>query len=307
MRNAFDLHGQFRKRVDAFARELGQVEEGDVDALHATRVSSRRLRELLPLLQLDRDLTRKLTRRLRKVTRRLGSVRELDVLLLLIRGLSKDGRYSPVALKRLGAMATQARLSARERLSTRLPLAKLDRLARRLDRVATSLQSDNVRSDRPEPGDHQRAPLWAVEARVARRAASLRAAITAAGAVYAPEQLHLVRIALKKLRYSVELALEGRQKPATADLAVLKAAQDLLGQLHDLEMLLTSVRAAQASLPASDLSAWRDFNTLVRAVEDDCRQFHAHYMRDRAKLTAMADRMVVLRRDARPVGRRVAG
>jgi CHAD domain-containing protein len=213
-----------------------------------------------------------------------------------------------VALKRLGAMAAQARVSARERLSTKLPLAKLDRLARRLDRVAKSLQSDDERPGRPEPGGHKRASLWAVEARVARRAASLRAAIGAAGAVYAPEQLHLVRIALKKLRYSVELASEGRQKPATGDVAALKAAQDRLGQLHDLEMLLASVREAQASLPASDLSSWRDFNALVRAVEDDCRQFHAHYMRDRDKLIAMADRMAAVKRDTRlPGGRRAAG
>src|SRR5205085_6878634 len=138
-----------------------------------------------------------------------------------IQGLAKDGRYSPVALKRLGAAATQARVSARERLAARLPAAKLDRLARRLDRVAKSLQSDSVTSGGPEPRRHKRAPLWAVEARVARRAASLRAAIAAAGAVYAPEQLHIVRIALKKLRYSVELAAEARQKPAGPDLTVL--------------------------------------------------------------------------------------
>jgi CHAD domain-containing protein len=310
MRNASHLHGQFRKRVDAFARDLADLEQGDVEALHRTRVTSRRLRELLPLLQLDHDLARKLTRRLRKVTRRLGSVRELDVLLLLIQSLAKDGRYSPAALKWLGPIAAQARMSARERMSAKLPLDRLQRLAGRLDRVAESLESDDLRPDRPAravAGGHTRAPLWAIEARVARRAASLRAAIASAGAVYASEQLHIVRIALKKLRYSVELASDGRSKSAMADLAALKGAQDLLGQLHDLEMLLASVRTAQASLPASDLSAWRQFNALVRAVEDDCRQLHAHYMRDRVRLVAIADRMAALKRDSRPAGRRAAG
>ena len=67
------------------------------------------------------------------------------------------------------------------------------------------------RARQPARG-HKRAAVWAVEARVARRAASVRSAIAAAGAVYAPEQLHVVRIALKKLRYSVELASEGRHK-----------------------------------------------------------------------------------------------
>ena len=49
---------------------------------------------------------------------------------------------------------------------------------------------------------------WAVEARVARRAAALKHAIDEAGSVYLPERLHAVRIALKKLRYGLELWLE---------------------------------------------------------------------------------------------------
>jgi CHAD domain-containing protein len=307
MRKPPDLHGQFRKRVDAFSRELGQVEEGDVEALHKTRVASRRLRELLPLLQLDRGLTRKLTRRLRKVTRQLGTVRELDVLLLLVQGLATDRRYSPTALKRLGTTAAHARAAARERLSAKLPLEKLDRLARKLDRVAKSQRSDDAGPLRRGAGGHKRASLWAVEARIARRASSVGGAIAAAGAVYAPEQLHVVRIALKKLRYAVELIADGRQKHATADLAALKAVQDLLGELHDFEMVLASVREAQAALPASDLSAWRDLNALVRAVEDDCRQLHARYMRDRPRLLAIAERLAAVKREPRPLGRRAAG
>src|ERR1700674_2322259 len=95
------LYGPFRKRLDAFAHELGRVEEGDVEAVHRTRVASRRLRELLPLLVLDPDLTRKLTRRLRKVTKQLGNVRELDVLVLLIQELAENDRYSATAFKPL--------------------------------------------------------------------------------------------------------------------------------------------------------------------------------------------------------------
>jgi CHAD domain-containing protein len=306
MRNPTDLYGHFRKRVNAFAREVARADKGEVEALHKARVSSRRLRELLPILQLDRDLTRKLTRRLRKVTRRLGTVRELDVLLELIQALAKDGRYSAEALKRLGAVTAQTRAAARERLSVKLPIAKLDRLTRNLQKVADSLPAADSRSPRQPARGHKRAAVWAVEARVARRAASVRSAIEDAGAVYAPEQLHIVRIALKKLRYSVELAPEGRHKHSASDLAALKGAQELLGQLHDLEMLLANVRATQAALPAADLSAWRELNALVRAVEDDCRQLHAHYMRDRSDLIAITDRMAA-KRDVRAVGRQVAG
>src|SRR5438105_13417421 len=60
-----------RKRLEVFTRVLHGVERGDVRALHRTRVASRRLREVLPILQVDADTTRKLVRRLRRGTDRL--------------------------------------------------------------------------------------------------------------------------------------------------------------------------------------------------------------------------------------------
>jgi hypothetical protein len=47
---------------------LPALEQGDVAALHHTRVASRRLRALVPMLQIDGDAAKKLGRRLRKVT-----------------------------------------------------------------------------------------------------------------------------------------------------------------------------------------------------------------------------------------------
>jgi CHAD domain-containing protein len=308
MPNLTDLYGPFRKRLDAFTHALGRVEEGDIEALHRTRVASRRLRELLPLLELDRDLTRKLTRRLRKVTKRLGSVRELDVLMLLIQELAENehDRYAPAALQRLGAAAERARIGARDRLSVKLPTAKLERLALKLERVLKGLESGNARSRRGGASGPRRAWLWALEARVARRATLVRAAIEAAGAVYAPERLHGVRIALKKLRYAAELAAETRRKQTTADVLALQAAQDLLGRLHDLEMLLVRGREAQASLSPPDLARWRHLGSLVHVVEDDCRQLHARYMRDRAGLIEIANRMGAGALEGQRVGRRTA-
>jgi hypothetical protein len=37
--------------------------------------------------------------------------------------------------------------------------------------------------------------------------------------------------------------------------------------------------------------AWKALGALVHAVEDDCRQWHARYMRDRLVLIAIADRL----------------
>jgi len=81
---------------------LHGLEDGDVRAVHRTRVASRRLREVLPILQLDPEVSEKLSRRLRKVTQRLGVVRELDVLLALIDELAGSDRYPTTALARVG-------------------------------------------------------------------------------------------------------------------------------------------------------------------------------------------------------------
>src|ERR1700681_1011034 len=75
-----DLRRSFRERLDSFAHELAPVGDGDVEALHRAPVASRRLRELLPLLELERALTRNLGRRLRKVTKQLRHARQLYAL-----------------------------------------------------------------------------------------------------------------------------------------------------------------------------------------------------------------------------------
>ena len=85
-------HDLLRKRLAVFTRALHGLEEGDVRALHRARVASRRLREILPILQLERGVTRKLVRRLRKVTDRLGTVRELDVLSMHLQELQQSNR-----------------------------------------------------------------------------------------------------------------------------------------------------------------------------------------------------------------------
>ena len=122
-----------KKRLDQFTRVLNLVEQGDVRGLHRARVASRRLRELLPMLQLDADKARKLGRRLKKVTTRLGTVRELDVLLLLVDEQHVSGRSRSSALGRVGISVAKDRDDARKKLSTRLPIAGMRRLAEKLD------------------------------------------------------------------------------------------------------------------------------------------------------------------------------
>jgi CHAD domain-containing protein len=275
-----------RKRVDRFTRVLHAVKQGEVRALHQARVASRRLRELVPMLQLEDGAARKLGRGLRKVTTRLGTVRELDVLLLLIDELHVSGRRGSGGLGRVGVGVSKARDVARKRLFAHLPIAEMSRLARKLDRIAANLQH----AERASSKTAVRSWRWAIDARVASRASRLSAAMADAGALYLPERLHAVRIAVKKLRYAVELSAEAASETAGADLRVLKRGQELLGRVHDLQVLIDRVRQTQASLTPPSVTVWRDLDALMASLEDDCRRLHARYMRTRDALGAVAER-----------------
>ena len=304
-------HKLLHERLEQFTKMFHGLEQGDARALHRTRVASRRLREVLPVLQLEAGLAHKLNRRLRKVTERLGIVRELDVLLLLVGELRHVGRHDQAALSRLAEVFTEENEKARERLFAKLPLTELQRVANKLGRVALGAEPDGSHRDGEEP----RGWRWTIDTRVARRASSLSQAIHEAGAVYLPDRLHLVRIALKKLRYVFELSEEAsgagvasprarrREGPAksesagarppdrASDLQTLARAQDVLGRMHDVQVLIDRVRQLQASLTPPDLTMWHGFDELVTSLEDECRRLHARFMRMRPAIQRVCDRV----------------
>jgi CHAD domain-containing protein len=285
-----------RRQLERFTRTLAGVEEGEVRALHRARVGSRRLRELVPLLQLEGDSTRKLGRRLKKVTSRLGGVRELDVLLLLIDELSSARPAYGAALRRIRGTVDHDRDEARAHLSAHAPTSDMRRIAGKLDRIVAELdKSQRSRAGRADEHGWR----WAVEARIAHRSAGLSTAMSRAGAVYLPERLHDVRIALKKLRYAAELAAAIDGRTPAPGVRALKRAQDLLGRMHDLQVLIDRARQLQASLSPPNLAVWRELDALVVSLEDECRRLHGRYVRGSTTLAGVAERL-----GAKPAPRR---
>src|SRR5262249_53510147 len=156
-----------RRRLDQLTRALPGLEQGDVRALHRARVASRRLRELVPVLELDHAASGKLSRRLRKLTLRLGPVRELDVLMLGIDEMHEACRVQSSALARVGVAVSKDRDRARRRLFRRTPIQDIGRLTRKLERVVSALK--RLEASSPRGGDRN----WkgAVDARLEGRAA----------------------------------------------------------------------------------------------------------------------------------------
>lgn len=175
-----DSRRLLRTRLRAVQAELAAAQALDVEAIHRMRVALRRLRGALRALGKTRGLAKD-EREARRLLRALGEVRDLQV----------HGAPVPRAMARALGRA-------------------LARWAQRAPRVAAHVADHAVhRLD----GQHLRRHLRA-------RGAACAAAMQAAALSPDPKTLHRARIALKKVRYALELL-----QPAQAKrLAPLQAA-----------------------------------------------------------------------------------
>ena len=274
-----------RQRVAALERVLPAAKEGDVKSLHQARVATRRLRAAVPLCGPGRK-AEKLARAVRRLTRVLGPARELDVGALILDELETSDDVPRAAIDRLRAAIAEERHRLQEHVRDRLDEFDVQKLRKR----AVTL----VRKDASEKVTRRVDAAGLARERTARRAQQLAASIEKAAALYLPDRLHQVRIAVKKLRYTLELGSptrDGRPRNAAA-LRLLKSMQDLLGRMHDLEMLIARARDIQSSPGASTLKMSADLDRLVRRLETECRELHGHYMARRGKLITLSERLM---------------
>lgn len=282
-----------RQRLGALARMLPGARAGDVTAIHQARVATRRLREALPLVARGSS-GRRLARIVRRLTRALGPVRELDVALLTLAELAgtRDVPRGGVGALQQSIRQERSRLHADlRRMIDRCDLEKLSR------KLLLAAQTHDESASRPRAADSK--PLTAVRARTARRAERLAASIETAAAIYIPDRLHEVRIAVKKLRYAMEIVRELSGSRATVRIMTLKRAQDLLGRIHDFEVLIARTRAIQGSTNAPTLRVSADMDQIVRRLETECRRLHGRYIGMRASLLSICDHAAGLRSSPR--------
>jgi CHAD domain-containing protein len=283
-----------RQRLGALSRTLPPARAGDVTSVHQARVATRRLREALPLITRGSSL-RKHRRRVRRLTRALGPVRELDVALLTLDEFDDRPGTAPSRSGRQGEVPRAGILSLQQAIRQERTRMQVD-MRRTIDRTRLPKLSEKLvaaarKRDKESPGPRTVDPkqLAAARDRAARRAERLRIKIENAAAIYLADRLHEVRIAAKKLRYALEIVRDLSRSRATARILTLKRAQDLLGRIHDLEVLIARTRAIQGSPNAPTLRVSADMDLLVRRLETECRRLHGRYIAMRAPLLAICD------------------
>jgi CHAD domain-containing protein len=304
----------WRKRLNELSAVWPDFVSGHTAGLHKTRVASRRIREALPIVAAAAPpaKVKKLSRKMRAITRALGPIRELDVEIGLLEDKSKTEGAPGRALEMVRLEAASSRQALSDELADHAPVGDLDKLLRKLERVGTLGREKRAEGrekkeegrGQKEEGSGQRAEgggkkgkqltaegeleaLWrgVLATRLMRRAKGMATALENAGPVYSPERLHRVRIWTKKLRYALEIAGDAGVAAALPLIRILKRHQERLGHLHDLQMLLKHVREAEVSSGVGsrldDLTAYTD------SLERECRELHAGFVEHRAELASV--------------------
>lgn len=216
-----------RKRAKAIHGDV------DVEAVHDMRTATRRLRTAITIYgeDADKDDREAVEDELRRVTRRLGAVRDLDVLLETLEEAStaRGGSLGPEDLDPLRRSWTDERATGAERLKDELGRGRFD------DALAGAVQlgktADGGAGDGSGDGDQQ--------VRVAHRAPTLIWASFGEVLAYEiepltadPAAIHEMRIAAKKLRYTLE-AFQDALEPGATLIQEVTALQDAGGEMHD--------------------------------------------------------------------------
>jgi CHAD domain-containing protein len=268
-------------RLAALAEHLPAALGGNVKAVHQARVASRRLREVLPVVGLpagERRL-RPAIQRVRRITRALGPVRELDVTLELLDELSvhHPARIPAIRLVRRGVTAERERRknALHAALDGKQAERALDAVARVVDRLAATTDDGSWRH--------------VLGARTLERSNVLESTMEDVGLLFDPTRLHAVRIAAKKLRYALEMADEARVAVTAPLVKILKGLQEQLGRLHDLQVLLVFARAPDIDAVERNR---KPLAALREIVERECHREHARYLRRRSRIFAVCQRVL---------------
>jgi CHAD domain-containing protein len=237
------LRSILHKRLDQLAEALQHARRSqDVEAVHDLRVASRRLRAFgVTFRELIPDKTRRrLEKKLKRVARAVGPLRDLDVQLELVAGRlgALSSELDRAALEHLLEHLELRRTQGMRRAERRLEAVELDAISRLLNRAARAV------IDGLSERDAEAYALSLLEELLA----DATEQVPPADSPEDPEKLHRLRIDIKELRYALELfePLLGASFEALHARAV--ALQEVLGAYHDLVTLAEVVGERSAEL-----------------------------------------------------------
>ena len=257
-------------------RKLAPVaaDGADVEAVHVARVVARRIKAALDLLAplVDQEEFAGLGKGARRVRRRLGDLRDLDVMLMHLRGVSRSRRHAGACVWLMGRL-TDRRAAAVKRLRKKASAEDwIERLSewKRLRPVVAGLGDAVERAMRASLSQQIAAFCGQADRLCAQMLDSL---------FEQERDPHAVRIAGKQLRYTLEMLAKSGERPADAAGRLFKRMQDALGLWHDFVVLTDHAmrEAAKSGLghrdPALESQVLKLAELTLKRSEQHLRRF----------------------------------
>ena len=274
--------------IDGAERRLRDAQ--DPEALHDLRVGLRRLRSCLRAYRdwLRGSVSGKMRKRLGELAQATGLGRDIEVQLTWLR--TQQGQIEPQEVqgffwftgrqegRKLDLFAPATADVARRFARTEV------RLGRRLGVLRIEVRNDNAR--KPVTFGQVTGELIVEQgARLHRDLLGVRDAASV-------EDAHRARIAVKRLRYLLEPVARSNRR-VRAIVPRLKLAQDLLGEHHDMHVLVAAIASARVGLSGDSAAATTLQPGLVRLERLAMEHADAAFERFRALQEELRGRVLI--------------
>ncbi len=239
-RDSYCLFGakSLLNRLQNVAKEIDGVRKADdIERIHDMRVATRRMRSALALFEecLPGKKVKVWNKQMRRVTRALGTARDTDVQMDFLQGFLDgvtESRYR-AGIQRLLLRLQQQRDSAQGKVLKAMDQLELsgvlEDMGRTLRRIRVHARMNHV--DENAPFVYQQAYLT-----ISFRLEDMLAYETYVTQPERMEELHAMRIAAKRLRYTMEVFEPLYHGDLKQPLKTVRKIQTMLGDIHDCDV-----------------------------------------------------------------------
>jgi CHAD domain-containing protein len=234
------------ERLQKAAKEVKPAAKGDPDGVHDLRVAIRKIRAAVSVLEetiLDEGALEKEDEKLSRLFSALGGVRDHDVLALGVKRNAKREKLDKKGTARLRDQLDDQGKRASKKLRALMRAEDPRRLLKKVRRKAKRAFAKAG----PHGDDHRVLVRHFAPSVLLRRYEMVLAfeAIMPASV----DELHRLRVAVKKLRYAVDFFGEALGRDAGHLDKSLQTAQDQLGDLHDHHVACEAVAKVEGKRP----------------------------------------------------------
>lgn len=259
------------------------VEKGeDPEAVHDMRVASRRLRASLSIFggNYQKSRVKAWKKEVKGVTKTLSEARDLDVQIHFLQALLKEAPESAKpGLKAALEFKVRQRGQVQEIIVNWLKRLKKDDT---LSDMQAFIIKDTERAKAQGADPRTRTSYAAAQKHISRRIEEL---LDYERFVHQPEMTlehHKMRIAAKRLRYSMEAFSPLFAGDFTDDIQKLKTLQDVLGEMHDADVWIMAMPdlqhliSDQTSIHEDELKPGFEF--LIKNRQDERRRLYQRFV-----------------------------